>query len=488
MDRWQDIIDARQLELTRLFSMDDWSIEKVQRHLEETEAGVSLLRSGRLQKMLNERGIYQNLSEEEVFTIKADLGNSSTSPRVLIFANGVLLYSFEIERHYNRKQGRPTRWPIRSPQRRLVYVHLTFDFRPLQQPENFRKVQLLFFYATVHFEFSLDTRVWKPDSRGLYARTEALKEDHTNLSKMHNMIVEALDHYKSEKLELGDALMIKASKLQEPIVKARHHRQFSDMVAILLLVQRAGHIVKRNEIIANLTSLAQRNLKSNDPRRLWFECLDGLPLDNAGHLYLAFDALCRKLWDSKVGFKDAKACFSYNQASFPRADSGEFYRFFEKRPFDQLQRILAEVDADLDHRSHETFIIWHTVIRCLGREQRYKEMEEIARALCWRVNELGSDFDFRENSLLNYDCMLSFYLLGDALEAQGELWAAQSAFKCSVEIHARLFSTMWRGGMSASLRRLKALAAKLPNVVIDDHYNDYISMGRDMYSGVMSEC
>lgn len=115
----------------------------------------------------------------------------------------------------------------------------------------------------------------------------------------------------------------------------------------------------------NLSCEARKALSPNDPRRIMLECLRKLDLDQICHIYLAFDAYCRRLWMSKVKHDIMKAYFSYNQASFPRADVGEFYSLYNGMALDGIENILARVDLELGSYSTETFCLWHTAIEYL---------------------------------------------------------------------------------------------------------------------------
>lgn len=244
-----------------------------------------------------------------------------------------------------------------------------------------------------------------------------------------------------------------------------HHRQFPDILAIILLIQRAG-LGHGKEMVRNLVTLARETLPENDPRRFMFESLTGLPLDSTGHLYLAFDAFCRKLWNSKTGPDNFETYYSYNQASFPRADPVAIFDFFKQKNLGQIRHILDEVNSALGDYTHETFTLWHTAIRFLLREQRYTEMETLVRDLCTRVMCLESEFDFSERQQLNIDSMLTFYLLGNAMEARGYLYQAIVAYENSVETRCRNapYKDNWGSGKVASLRRIKGIKKRLRGI------------------------
>ncbi|CAI7593061.1 unnamed protein product [Penicillium manginii] len=161
-----------------------------------------------------------------------------------------------------------------------------------------------------------------------------------------------------------------------------------------------------------------------------FEALEDahLPLDSTGHLYLAYDSYCRYLWFSKNDQTQLKDHFSYNQASFPRADAGEFYEIFRGKPLELVKLDLARVDGDLGEENHEVFSIWHTAIRSFGYEQRHEEMFNLAQTLSIRVDRLGYEFEYHQWRQLNLDSSLSYFLLGDAYEKRGDFQNARAAF------------------------------------------------------------
>ena len=142
--------------------------------------------------MLNERGIYKNLSDEEVFTIKRHLVVDTTNYGCLIVANNILVNNFQIENQYQRKHGCSTRKSSKGLHRLPIYVYLPFEFTALRQPEIFRTAQLLFYHAGVHFDYCFANGIWAPDSRGLYERTKERTTDLANLSNMHNKVSGAL--------------------------------------------------------------------------------------------------------------------------------------------------------------------------------------------------------------------------------------------------------------------------------------------------------
>lgn len=63
-----------------------------------------------------------------------------------------------------------------------------------------------------------------------------LKSDLSTLSDMHNKVSHALAQFQAGQNERGQALMRSTSPIHESIVKNHPHRQFPDVLAILLLI------------------------------------------------------------------------------------------------------------------------------------------------------------------------------------------------------------------------------------------------------------
>lgn len=388
------------------------------------------------------------------------LGPAAGTWNYLVFASDVLLDNIEVERHYNRKKRNFQE--SRTPGRRiLTFIPLQFDFTSLSDPDIFKNFQRLLFHTRVHFESSFDSSRWIVDNRGLYARTPELRAALTDLSDLHNMVYNALKRFKEGKSNIGWALTRKSFLYHERIVQNFHHRQFSDILAILLLFQREGHSQIQHKMIANLLDWAKKKLLQNDPRMIMFESLPNLPLDSTGHLYWAFDAYCRQLWMSRAGHDQLKGSYSYNQASFPRADPGGFYDFYKGKSLEEMKSILKRVDRELGEYSHETFCLWHTVTRFLSSEERYGEMGDICQSLCVRLNRLGDGYDYSQQRQLNLDVSLTYYLLGVAQEAQGYLDDAERTFDKSMKVRSQLLSDdMWDSTKVHSLTKLESLTTR----------------------------
>ncbi|KNG81499.1 hypothetical protein ANOM_009991 [Aspergillus nomiae NRRL 13137] len=475
------LLNDRRWEIIRLYLIEGRMLPEIQRYLQQGQRQLGFepqLSIWHLKRLLKEHGIIKNLRGEALF-IKDHLGLALTTWDCLVFANDFLVDNRHVEQSCQRRQG-CLRHPEKIHNKFLTFMHLPFEFRALSQPDTFKSFQQLLFYTRVHFDSSFEAGRWAPDSRGLYARSATLKADLAVLSNMHNKISHALSQFKAKNPERAQRMMQNTFEYHKAIVQNYHHRQFSDILAILLLIQRAG-LTHGEAMIRNLVTLARETLPQTDPRKSMFESLRDLPLDSTGHLYLAFDTYCRYLWRSKTGPHNFKTYYSYNQASFPRADPVGFFDFFKEKDAVDITYILGKVDEELGEYSHEAFTLWHTAMRSLGQEQRYTEIESLARYLCMRVYRLGNEFDYSEERQLNLDAMLSFYLLGNALEAQGYLYQAIVAYENSVEIRCRNApNNGWDAGKAASLRRVKEIATRLGIFLA----SDYISMEDSLYSGV----
>jgi hypothetical protein len=259
-----------------------------------------------------------------------------------------------------------------------------------------------------------------------------------------------------------------ASLLFQPVVRSHHHRQFPDLLAILLLVRKSGNKELQHLILHGLSYEAERTLTKNDPRRIMFECVKLLDMDQICHLYLAFDTYCRALWMewmSKVKHDTVKAYYSYNQASFPRADVGDFYSLYNGMSLDGIQTVLASADQELGSLSTETFTLWHTALRYLWNRESYLEMAFLSQCLCDRMTQLGASFDYNEHRQLNLDGTLTFYLLGQAQEALGYPYTARRAFEESLHLrHLVLPDDRWDPARTAALRRLASLDTRVGSV------------------------
>ncbi|OJJ56855.1 hypothetical protein ASPSYDRAFT_59325 [Aspergillus sydowii CBS 593.65] len=399
--------------------------------------------------LLRRQQIFKNLKNEEVLDIKFKYGQTPGTWSCLVFGGGVLLDNVEIEKPYQD----------------ILKQDLPFDFSGLGDLELFSGFRQLLFSARVHFESSFNKGLWVPDHRGLYARSCASREELAQMSKLHNLVSDSLRHFSEENNDRALAVLRQVSLLYRSVVQYGHHRQYSDILAILLLVRRAGHEDRYRDMKRDFINHAEAVLQPNDPRRTMFQALDRLEIDTDGHLYITFDTYCRSLWMSqmsKIGLDRIIAIYSYNQASFPRADAGGFYSTFKGLTREQILNILQRIDREFQVYSHETFTLWHTAIRSLWSESKFLEMSYFANILCRRINKLAIDFDCAQDKQLNLDASLTFYLLGQAYEALDHQGSALVSFEKSVHLREQVpaVDTVDTAKVAA-LRKSMSLASRL---------------------------
>ncbi|GAD93813.1 hypothetical protein NFIA_113580 [Paecilomyces variotii No. 5] len=471
------IYNPNRFEIIRLYLVEGWQREQVQSELEKRQSGsqtkltwVADELRDQWNNLLQRQGIFKNLSEDEVILITNELRTAGGTWNCLVFASDVLLDNVEVERHYKRK-GKSLQH-TRTPHRRiLTFIPLHFSCDSLSDPNIFKDFQRFLFYVRVHFESSFDSGTWKADHRGLYARTPELRAALTKLSDLHNKVCGALRQFREGRSDRAWALMRCSFWSHESIVESCHHRLFSDILAILLLLQREGHGQVQKEMIANLLDWAAEKLPRNDPRMIMFESLPKLVLDSTGHLYLAFDAYCRHLWMSRAGPDQVKSSYSYNQASLPRVIPGEFYNMYKGKRLEEIRSILQRVDWELGEYSHETLCLWHTAIRFLWGEERYGEIGELSQSLYVRLDLLGDEYDYSQQGQLNFDASLTLYLLGVAQEAQGRLDDAESTFFMSLRIRSKLVSDdIWEPLKVYALGKLEVLTTTRNDLSTASYY------------------
>ncbi|KAF4257358.1 hypothetical protein LV164_007918 [Aspergillus fumigatus] len=335
----------RRLDIIQLYLLDGLTLEDIK---SEFERGQSLseprLTIDQWKALLRAQGIFKNLSEEEVVFIRGRIGLRGTWD-CLVLASDVLLDNIEVEKHYKRRERHQQKTKL--PNRRvLTFIPLNFDLDSLSRPDTVKNFQQLLFSTRVHFETSFDSGRWAADDRGLYARSADLRAGLTALSKLHNLIYHALGQFRIGRNERAGTLLRTAFLNLKTVVQIHHHRQFPDILAILRLLQQDGHDKIQHLLAEFLVHWSRLVLSHNEPRRMMFEALQKLPIDSKGHLYLAFDAYCRHLWMSKVAQDGCKAHYSYNQASFPRADPGGFYDFYRGKSLNDITATLESADRD----------------------------------------------------------------------------------------------------------------------------------------------
>lgn len=410
--------------------------------------------------------IRKNMCDEEVRSIEEDIGASPESMPYLILADGILMDSNRVK-EYRQKKSQGTQLDRNENARDIRYVNLPSvnALQMLQDPHCHRYFRRLLFYTRVHFDQSFHDGTWAPDQRGLYARTPELQGRLQRLSKLHNKILDALAQFRAKRTDTAWVLIRRSFWLIDDAVQSIHHRQIPDVLAILLLLQKSEHGAAIHEaMIRHLYFTAQKFLCQESPVRAIFECLAELPEDPSGHLYIAYDAYCRHIWKLNTGDDRLKALWSFNQASFPRAEAkeGGFFKPFQGlQPWD-IEMQLREVEGDLGLFSTETFSLWHMVAHWFHRKEKFEHMEYFLQILCARVNDMGAEFDYTGRHQLNFDCMMSFSLLGVSLESQGELMSAMIALNRAIAIRSQIIpNEMWDPGKLAALRRLRPIARRL---------------------------
>ncbi|KAL4978725.1 hypothetical protein BDW66DRAFT_157944 [Aspergillus desertorum] len=365
---------------------------------------------------------------QDAVRAKAILDQAPEGGHCLVFADGVLQENEKLIRHYHR----------------------------INDPITFKNFQYLLFTTRVHFESCFDTGEWGPDHNGLYARSPELKAQLVDLSKLHNKVFRAL-----KQLEQNND-----GRARELLKSA------SDILGILLMVQRAGKERLQQSIAADLVSLAREDLSLNDPRRLMFECLEKLDFDQLCPIYLAFDAYCRSLWMKRAGDDYIKAYFSYNQARFPRADAGEFYSLYRGRTVVGIEHILSRVDMELGRYSHETMTLWHTAMEYLWSEGQYVEMGYICHRLSGRLQHWRG-LDYVQDPQLNHDVSTTFLLDGLAQEAQRCPYTARLSFQQAAQARNIIIpDDQWDPAREGALSKLVEVDRQIGRV----HSASYSSM------------
>ncbi|KAL2830416.1 hypothetical protein BJY01DRAFT_254636 [Aspergillus pseudoustus] len=464
---------GRYLGVVYLYVIEERILEQVQHSFAQREPPYRLNQSiDQWKRWLDEHGISKNLSKDEVVFVKA-FRNQFAVPQGtwnwLVFGSGILLDNIKLEERFAELEATPLDAQYEIP-RPVMFIYLPFNFTLLDDPAIFRNFRRFLFFTRVHFDTSFDRGSWAPDERGLYARTPELRAGLSWLSDLHNEVVAALKQFKHGTPSRGRAILRDAFGHNDFIVNTSHHRQLPDILAVLLLILRGGFTDIYLWLISDLIRLARRHLSQNDPRRVMFEFLRTLPRGpdahvHLGQLYFAFDAYCRYLWMSRIGSQDSRAYMSYNQASFPRADAGAFYDFFEGKDLATINAILASADAQLGLRSHETFLLWHTTLRFLLAETRSPEMVRLAQRFCVRLLEFTTQWDNTRQRQLNLDAALSFYLLGQAHASNGDPRSAFDAFDKPVNVRNHVVADDRRDtSREAALERMRELVTEIGNI------------------------
>ncbi|KIW98883.1 uncharacterized protein Z519_00546 [Cladophialophora bantiana CBS 173.52] len=395
---------------------------------------------------LTAHGFFKNVDESEIIDVLGELERLQLSLlslgnyTLLVVANHVLLNPQTIERyrqknsnslHETISQGRPP-----QPRRHPMVVPLPFEFRMLNDPDSFKCFRRMLWLVSVHFTSCFDTRKWTNDENGLYNRHDVFRSDLTQLSRLHNILFDAINqHNKKEKDSKREWTLIRdAFWSLDQIVKTNHHRQLPDILGIIHMLKKGWqprehvslHDTIHFKLCQQLNSLAEVYLEGNDPRRKLIALLKRMLEEQEwneklGYVLHAFDTYCRRLWMDRLGRNDIKAYYSYNQASFPRSESepGEFYEKFQGKQLSEILRLLTEVDGELGRYSHPTFCLWHTALSYLFQEKRYSDAEVVCQELSKRILHPEGDQTF-DDGQLNFDSAKTMYSLGSSQRAQAK--------------------------------------------------------------------
>ncbi|KAL4786486.1 hypothetical protein BJX76DRAFT_355035 [Aspergillus varians] len=456
------------LEIFRFYVTEDRTREEAKLEFERKGLASEPLTIDQWNTVLRDLRIFKNIRGEDAVSMQSVLEQTPGEWCCLAFAGDVLLNNNRILRHNIRRKSTDKESSIHDG-RHITWFYLPFKFTAISDPAIFKNFQELLFTTRIHFESSFISGKWAPDHKGLYARSTTLRAQLAELSTLHNRVSDALNQHKAGERKRSNMQIAAAFRLHRSIVGIDHHRQLPDILAILVLMWRHGHKELQRSMAEDLAVCARISLLPNDPRRIMFECMTKLDLDQVSHVYLAFDTYCRHLWMawiSRMKHDTMKAYFSYNQASFPRADPGGFYSLFQGMTLGGVLNILERIDRELGKYSHECFILWHTAIRYLWSEKMYLEMAFVSDRLCKRVNQLGVGFDYTQHRQLNFDASLTFYLLGQAQEAQGFPCTARGAFAQAVQLQNQvlLSEDTWDPAKGAALTRLMSLDIRLGNL------------------------
>lgn len=310
---------------------------------------------------------------------------------------------------------------------KILFISLPFTFSRLNDPGVFKFIRRMLWLANQQFTSYFDRGTWNGDNNGLYNRTDEMRIGLTELSILHNKVVDAIRHYRDNR-DIGKQMLEDlVSRPSEEIVTTHHHRQIGDLLSIIRLLQRdlPECEVKGSGGLQNTfcTALSQLAVKEDpeDPRRRLLESLSQLPdnrdWDPEGHFLVAYDTYCRHLWMKRLGEDNIIVFYSYNQASLPRAEQGKFYERFQRQEVTRIRSDLEQMDISLGEYRTETFCIWHTAIRSLLNEERYDDAMVISSELVKRIEEPDEPQDFTPKQL-NFDASMSLFLQGRALERQ----------------------------------------------------------------------
>ncbi|KAH8728419.1 hypothetical protein GQ44DRAFT_824226 [Phaeosphaeriaceae sp. PMI808] len=407
-------------------------------------------------------GIYKNISGSDAHHIQRTLKVMGCDfDQCLVISGGILVDLHEVMRHLKRKKTAPIKTNTTPRAPHFIFIPLAFKFSRLSDLDYFKGFQRLLWYTSVHFNSCFDMEIWSKDENGIYNRSPHLRLGLSNLSLLHNKLWAALKDWRRGQQDRWWVGVRAAFELHESVVRTNHHRQFPDLLAIALLYERHGRMDVRTMMTKDLFDWAQYALPRNDPRINMFQELHQLPWDATGHLFLAFDAYCRDLWQSRTAKDDEfKANFGYNQASFPRAERGRFYSLYERKTSSEIRTILASVDQNFNSAFESARIcLWHSAIRYHLYERRYDEAEILSSTLGSYLKQLQ---DWKEQKQPNLDTALTFSLLGAARVSLGRHSEALTNFEECLEIRGFMVPDgVWDACIVGALEKARGLATQL---------------------------
>lgn len=397
---------------------------------------------------------------------------------MIIAGNELLLRTRDIEKSYARFTD-PDNVKSVPTRRSLLIIQVPSELSSLHQPDVFRNFQRLIFNTRVHFDSSFEANLWAPDERGIHARNPQLRKELQILSDMHNQFVEAFKQFKSGNMRRGWVIVRSTFELSGQVVRMQHHRLFPDLLGILLLLQRRGYREAPGLdglLREHLCLMARVHLPYNDPRRQFFEFIRLVPLESIRHQYLMFDSQCRQLWSSKVTGNSIESYYSYNQASFPRMDRGQFYSLFEGKSIAEILNILSDGDRLFGVYSTEAICLWHTALQYFTSNERHDDMGYVANRLCVRFQRFKDGWDHNLPAQLNHDTAMSFFLHGHAEDAQGNTMSAIDAFYQCVILRSQVLRRETFDPLKGiALRRLEVIASRVGD-----------EMGVGFYQGLLN--
>ncbi|KAF2802077.1 uncharacterized protein BDZ99DRAFT_577063 [Mytilinidion resinicola] len=481
-DQWSH----RRLDVICLYILEDMELKQLIREVKIERDGRELTLDDWKKILLPSWGIFKNNCATEASFILAEkrrIGREEPWD-CLVLAGGVLLSIHDVK-SCSKRTKRAAPHTTRPPRRLLTFVPMPFNIASLEEIGIFRDFRRLLWFTGVHFDSCFDTGTWSKDENGLYGRSDELRSGLTKLSKLHNMLCDAFKHFKRGSVSTGFALTRSAFLLNELIVQIYHHRQFPDILALILLAQRQGHAEIGMSLCNNLCKLAEKLLPSNDPRGHIFQILTTLKLDLAGDLYVAFDTYCRHLWMSRAGTNEIKAHYSYNQASFPRADTGRFYDLYARKTLDELDRVLEQVNEAFDEYNTARFVMWHTAIRYLLKEARHADAEKFSQTLCSRLCKPGIMKHCSQQPQMNVNVSLSFYLFGVTQFAQLKYQDSMENFQMCINTRRVLVQGYnWDPTLGAALEKLGLAAERMGHPELAKKSSQHL---QGMYSALVEK-